>query len=188
MSLIPTPDDYPYTWYVRPILALIRRRLGRVPEPVRLWARTPIAFIGFQLMLRALERKGSPLDGRLRALVRTRIAQLNHCHFCVDLNASHALERGVSEAQLDDLNRFRDSPLFSPEEKDALAYAEAITATAIDVDAELVRRLRQSLGDDGVIELAALCGHQNLSAKFNAALGIPAEGYCPVGSRLQPPP
>jgi len=28
MSFIDTPDDYPYPWYVRPVLALLRRPEG----------------------------------------------------------------------------------------------------------------------------------------------------------------
>ncbi|MFZ4701773.1 MAG: carboxymuconolactone decarboxylase family protein [Candidatus Methylumidiphilus sp.] len=187
MSFVDTPENYRYTWYLRPVLAILRRRLHGLPEPVRLWARIPMAFLGFQLMHRALERKSSPLDGRLRALIRTRIAQLNSCHFCVDLSASHALDRGVTPGQLQDLANFRDSPRFSEAEISALAYAEAITGTGIEIDAGLIDRLRQSFGDNGIVELAALASHQNLSAKFNAALGIPAQGFCMTAHRVAPP-
>lgn len=178
MSYIETPDDYPYAWYLRPLLALMRRRPGGIPEPVKLWARMPLAFIGFQLMYRALERRRSPLDRRLRALVRTRIAQLNHCHFCVDLNASEALKRGVTEEQIQALAEYRESPLFDDAEKAALAYAEAITGTAIEIEPAWIERLRETFGDGGLVELAALAAHQNLSAKFNAALGVPVQGFC----------
>ena len=187
MSLVDTPDDYPYAWYIRPLLTLMRRRGGVVPEPVKLWARVPVAFFGFQLMLKVLERKRSPLDPKLRALVRTRIAQINHCHFCVDLNASHALDRGVSEEQLRELAQYRNSSEFSETETAALDYAEAITGTAIEIDPELTARLRKSFNDDAIVELAALAAHQNLSAKFNAALQIPAEGFCLTAHRIKAP-
>ena len=187
MSFVDTPDDYRYAWYMRPVLAILRWRLGTLPEPVRLWARLPMAFLGFQLMNFALERKASPLGGSLRALIRTRIAQMNSCHFCVDLNASHALDRGATEDQLRDLGNFRDSPLFNAEEKAALAYAEAITATGSVIDPSLIERLRHAFGDDGIVELAALAAHQNLSAKFNAALGVPVQGFCMTAHGLAPP-
>lgn len=187
MSFIDSSENYRYAWYLRPVLALLRRRSGVVPEPVRLWARVPLAFLGFQLMNLALERKSSPLGGTLRALVRTRIAQLNSCHFCVDLNASHALDRGATPEQLQDLAGFRESPHFNEAEKAALAYAEAITGTRIEIDPDLIGRLRQAFGDDGIVELAALAAHQNLSAKFNAALGVPAQGYCMSGHGIAAP-
>jgi AhpD family alkylhydroperoxidase len=183
MSLIENSKDYPYGWYIRPILAAIHRTRGRVPEPVKQWARMPLVFFGFQIMLRVLERKSSPLDPKLRALVRTRIAQLNHCHFCIDLNSAHALDRGVSQEKIDELACFRSSSLFSDAEKSALEYAEAITATAIELDPLMADRLRKSFSDDAIIELAAVISHQNMSAKFNAALGIAAEGYCPTAYR-----
>lgn len=138
-------------------------------------------------MNRALERKRSPLDPRFRALLRTRIAQLNQCHFCVDLNASHALDRGATDTQLLELARFGDSSLFTEAEKAALAYVETITGTGTAIDPELIRRLREAYGDDGVVELAALAAHQNLSAKFNAALGVPAEGFCITAHGTAPP-
>lgn len=187
MSFVETPNDYQYAWYMRPILALMRRRLGVLPEPVRLWARLPLAFLGFQLMNFALERRASPLGGSLRALIRTRIAQMNSCHFCVDLNASRALDRGATSEQLHDLGNFRDSPLFNEDEKAALAYAEAITATDSSIDPSLIERLRHAFGDDGIVELAALAAHQNLSAKFNAALGVPVQGFCMTAHGLAPP-
>ncbi|MGR8929614.1 MAG: carboxymuconolactone decarboxylase family protein [Gammaproteobacteria bacterium] len=183
MSVVDTPNDYRFAWYIRPLLALIRWRRGRIPYPVMLWARMPIAFIGFQMMLRALERDQSPLDAKLRALVRTRIAQINHCHFCIDLNAANALERGVTQQQVDELADFRNSSHFSAAEKVALEYTEVITASAIDIGSGLARRLHDVFSDDAIVELAAVVSHQNLSAKFNAALGVAAEGYCPVPPR-----
>lgn len=180
MSFVDTSDPSRYPWYVRAILKIRSRRSEQLPEPVRLWLRLPLAFLGFQLMYRTLERKNSPLNGRLRALVRTRIAQLNHCHFCIDLNAAQALQRGVTPDELQDLHSFGSSPRFSDAEKAALAYAETITGSAIEIDSEMVERLRAAFGDDGIIELAVLAAHQNLSAKFNSALGAVAEGYCPI--------
>ena len=49
MSLVDTPENYRHAWYLRPALALMRWRLGRLFESVRLWARLPLAFLGFQL-------------------------------------------------------------------------------------------------------------------------------------------
>lgn len=181
MSFVETPHDYPYPWYIRPLLAAMGRQPSGLPEPVRLWARMPGALIGFLLLNRFLERRGSPLGTTLRALVRTRIAQLNACHFCVDLNASRVLGLGIPEDKLRDLAGFATSPHYSEGEKAALAYAEAVTRPGIAIDADLIEILRRTYGDQGLVELAALIAQQNLSAKFNAALGVPAQGYCPSG-------
>lgn len=174
MSFINTPDSHPYAWYIRPLLSLLRRKTGSLTEAVRLWGRVPSAFLGFLWMLHSLERRNSPLDAKLRALVRTRISQLDVCAFCIDLNGSRALDLGVSQDKLLALADFAESPLFEEAEKAALAFAEAITLTGRKVDADLIAKLKSHYSDDAIVELAALIAHQNLSAKFNTALGVQA--------------
>jgi AhpD family alkylhydroperoxidase len=172
MSFIDTPDRYAYAWYIRPILWLLRRKTGQLSAAVRLWGRIPGAFLGFLWMWRSLERKSSPLDAQLQALIRTRISQLDGCAFCINLNGSRALALGVSEDTLVALPEFAESPLFDAPAKTALTFAEAITVTGRKVDAELVAQLKQHYSDAAIIELAAVIAHQNLSAKFNTALGV----------------
>lgn len=40
------------------------------------------------------------------------------------------------------------------------------------------RRLREHFDDDAIIELTGLIAFQNLSSKFNAALGVEPQGFC----------
>jgi hypothetical protein len=42
----------------------------------------------------------------------------------------------------------------------------------------LRRRLKARWNDDTLVELSALIAFQNLSAKFNSALDVPAQGFC----------
>ncbi|HEY7743489.1 MAG TPA: carboxymuconolactone decarboxylase family protein [Burkholderiales bacterium] len=178
MTYVETPADHPYPWYLRPMFRSQRRRYGRELEPVRLWARMPAAFLAMSAMYRALDRKSSPIDPGLRSLVQVRISQINGCEFCVDLNASLGLGRGIAQDQLRDLPRFEDSASFSEREKAALAYAEAATRSDRRVGEELIARLRRHFDDQAIVELAALIAYQNMSSKFNAALGVPAHGFC----------
>jgi alkylhydroperoxidase family enzyme len=46
------------------------------------------------------------------------------------------------------------------------------------VDEDLRARLKQRWDDDTIVELTGLIAFQNLSAKFNAALDVPAQGFC----------
>ena len=70
--------------------------------------------------------------------------------------------------------------MFDARERAALAYAEAMTASGDGVDDTLFTRLRREFDEDEVVELTALIAFQNLSSKFNTALGIPAQGFCVV--------
>ena len=178
MSYIDTPADFPYPWYLRLMFRRQRRRYGRELEPVRLWARMPAAFLAMSAMYRALDRRSSPIEPALRSLVQVRISQINGCEFCVDLNSFLGLGRGNAEDKLRALPQFKDSPLFSEREKAALAYAETATRSDRRVDEQLVLRLRRHFDDQAVVELAALIAYQNMSSKFNSALGVPAQGFC----------
>ncbi len=175
---IATPSRRHYPWYVRIIFALQRRRYGSELEPARLWGRMPAVFVALTALYRTLDRKSSPIEPALRSLVTVRVSQINWCAFCVDLNSATALERHASQAKLDALGEFEDSPLFTAREKAALAYAGAMTVSGTGVDDEIMARLKRHFDDDAVIELTALIAFQNLSSKFNAALGVPAQGFC----------
>jgi AhpD family alkylhydroperoxidase len=182
MSYIETPADFPHPWYLRLMFRRQRRRYGRELEPVRLWARMPAAFLSMAAMYRALDRDASPIEAPLRSLVQVRISQINHCEFCVDLNSSLGMDRGVERARLSELDRFEESASFSEREKAALAYAEAVTRSDRTVGPELINRLRGHFDDQAIVELAALIAYQNMSSKFNAALGVPAHGFCAVAA------
>ena len=187
MSYIETPADFPYPWYLRLMFRRQRRRYGIELEPVRLWARMPAAFLAMSAMYRALDRKRSLIEPALRSLVQIRVSQINGCEFCIDLNAFLGRGRGVAEEKLRALPQFEDSPLFSEREKAALAYAEAATRSDRRVDEQLIRRLRGYFEDQAIVELAALIAYQNMSSKFNAALGVPAHGFCAVPAEVSMP-
>jgi uncharacterized peroxidase-related enzyme len=173
------PRDGDRPWHVRLGLRLLSRG-GAPSESVRLWARSPRAFLAFLRLFRALDRAGSPLDPALRALVMVRVSQLNSCAFCVDLNGSRAIRRAIARDKLDALRDHAASQLFDDREKTALAFADAVTTTGGVVTVELRDALRARFSDDAIVELAALVAFQNMSSKFNFALDVPAQGLCPL--------
>lgn len=167
----------------RLVHALVRWSGGAVTEPMRLWGRRPRLLSLFLAFWKTLDRRRSPIPAGLRALLQVRISQLNVCAFCVDLTASLALARGVTDEKLEALEAFERSPLFTERERSALAFADAVTVTGGKVDAALRDRLRASWDEDAIVELAALISFQNMSSKFNFALDIPAQGFCRVPLR-----
>ncbi|MGP1680304.1 MAG: carboxymuconolactone decarboxylase family protein, partial [Burkholderiales bacterium] len=161
-----------YPWYVRLILRLQRKKYGRELEPTLIWGRIPSAFLMLTLLYRSLDRGTSPLEPELRALVQVRVSQINWCAFCVDLNSSAALERHTTPEKLVALTSYETSSLFTERERAALAYAEAVTDPARRVDDTIFSRLRRHICEQEIVELTALIAFQNLSSKFNAALGV----------------
>lgn len=178
MPYIETSVDHQFPWYVRIFFWNQRRRYGAVLEPARLWGRTPKVFAALALLYGALDRRSSPIEPALRSLITVRVSQINWCAFCVDINSATSLKRGVDEAKLADLSDFAASDRFTEREKAALTYAERITFSDCKATPKHIEHLRPHFDDDGIIELTALIAFQNLSSKFNAALGVEAQGFC----------
>jgi alkylhydroperoxidase family enzyme len=101
----------------------------------------------------------------------------------VDLNSATLAKRGAPMAKIEALATWHESALFDGRERMALEYAEAVTRSDKRVDDDLMSRLKRHFADDAVIEMTALIAFQNLSSKFNAALGVPPQGFCVAAPR-----
>lgn len=93
---------------------------------------------------------------------------------------------GVPEEKIRALDDYASSPHFSPAEKAALEYAEAVTFSHRDVDDGLFARLRSHYSEEEVIELTALIAWENASSKFNRALRVPSQELWSSGASEEP--
>ena len=172
-------------WYLRPFFWNQRRKYGKVLEAALLWACSPKLFLGVATLYGMIDRRSSPIESALRSLVTVRVSQLNGCAFCVDLNSATLLRRGASIEKLTALSHWRQSALFDDRERAALDYAEAMTLSGAGVNEPHISALRRNFADDAIVELTGLVAFQNLSSKFNAALGVPAQGFCELPGAQQ---
>lgn len=95
--------------------------------------------------LLALEQavRDSGLEQRLIDLVKIRASQLNGCAFCVHMHTRDARKHGETEERIYLLDVWREAPVFTPRERAALGWTEALTLVsqthAPDADYEPVR-------------------------------------------------
>lgn len=171
-----------YPVFLRPFFWNQRRKYGAVLQAALLWARSPKLFVGVALLYGMIDRRSSPIDPALRSLVTVRVSQINACAFCVDINSATLLKRGVAMEKVAALARWRESDRFDARERAVLDYAEAMTRSDLAVTDAAVAALRAHFDDDGIVELTGLVAFQNMSSKFNSALGVPAQGFCPLPS------
>lgn len=163
---------------LKPIAAMQKKHFGAVLNPTRWWGRMPRLFWLVALFVGFLERRSARLSPVLRSLLMTRVSQLCRCDFCIDANSLRLAERSGALDKVQAVSRWQEATLFTDEERVALAYAEAVTATPPQVDEALKAALKRHFTDDVITEMTALIAFQNLSARFNAALDIPAQGLC----------
>jgi AhpD family alkylhydroperoxidase len=72
------------------------------------------------------------IDEKLRYLIELRVSQINGCVYCVDLHSRQARSAGESQQRLDCLTAWREAPFYSPKERAALEWAEAVTLVSKD--------------------------------------------------------
>ena len=68
-----------------------------------------------------------PLPRRLQELVRIRASQINGCAYCLDMHSRDARSLGEDERRLAVMAAWREAPFFTPRERAAFAWTEAIT-------------------------------------------------------------
>lgn len=68
-----------------------------------------------------------PIEQRLLELVMVRASQINGCAFCIAMHVHAAIEAGENAGRLHLLPAWREAPGFSPRERAALAWTEALT-------------------------------------------------------------
>ena len=85
----------------------------------------------------------SGLEPSLVELVKIRASQLNGCAICLHMHTVETRKAGETEERIYLLDAWRESPLYSPRERAALAWTEALTLVAEtrapDADYELVK-------------------------------------------------
>jgi AhpD family alkylhydroperoxidase len=167
---------------VRIIYRMVRRELGRMtgkreltPDiPVR--AHRPSLLVGYGLFESAVARKPR-VDERLRGLVQLKSAVMQGCEMCQDIGSQQALAWGVSQQQVNDLYRYRESPHFDEIERLVLDLAVGMTLTPVQVSDELFAELRSRFDDAELVEIVNLVAVENLRSRFNAAFQLQSVGF-----------
>jgi alkylhydroperoxidase family enzyme len=91
----------------------------------------------------------------------------------------------VKEEKLQALSDYENSRVFAAEELAVLRYADALTATPVDVSDETFAAVRAIYDDAQIVELTSALAWENYRARFDHALKIEAEGFsegafCPL--------
>ena len=73
----------------------------------------------------AAEKLG--IEHSLLELVKLRASQINGCAFCIDMHSADARKAGETERRLYAVTAWRETPFFTPRERAALAWTEAVT-------------------------------------------------------------
>jgi alkylhydroperoxidase family enzyme len=95
---------------------------------------------------------------------------------------------GITEEQLRDLSRYRESPSFGEVDRLVLDLCVAMTRTPADVPEALFRSLERHFSPAQVVELVTAVAMENFRARFNRPFDVAASGFsegafCPLPER-----
>lgn len=154
-----------------------KRRFGEVPEPFTIYAHHRGLLVASAMHEGLLDKVSTKLPASVRELAVYWTARTVGCSWCVDFGTMLMRLDGLDLARLQHIDDWQTSPLFTDDERAAIAYADAMTTDPHTVTDEQVNDLRQRFGNAGVIELTAQIGVENMRARMNTALGITEQGF-----------
>lgn len=173
---------------VRLVYKFSKRRLGAVPEPFTVLARHPKVLMAASVHEMAAEKASTVLPANVRDLAVYRAAQQLGCSWCVDFGTMLQKHGGLDIDRLKHIDSYETSPTYTHQERLAIAYTDAMTATPVAVTDEQVARLRAEFGDQGVLELTYQIGLENMRARMFSALDIRDQGFTSGDACLIPVP
>lgn len=112
----------------------------------------------------------SAVEEPIRDLVALRASQLNGCTFCIDMHVKQAKIHGERELRLHHVAGWRESTLFTPRERAALAWTEVITKLPDGgVADEVYERVRDELSEREISDLTFAIAATNMWNRLNVS-------------------
>jgi len=103
------------------------------------------------------------LEHKLIDLVKMRASQINGCVYCLAMHSKEARRRGEREERLYLLDAWREAPIYTPRERAALAWTEALTRIAeTHAPDDAYEALRPEFNEKEIADLTIAVGMINL--------------------------
>jgi|ERR1700761_1164585 len=134
-------------------------------------------YLDFSMLL-----QDSGIEPAVLDLVSLRASQMNGCGFCCDMHAKQARIHGERELRLHHVAIWRESTLFSPRERAALAWTEVLTKLPEHgVPDDLYERVRGQFSEKELSDLTyavmAINGWNRVNVAFRTVPGSSDKAY-----------
>ena len=140
-----------------------------------------VAANGYKAMLGVhgyVQNSGLPLG--LLELVKIRVSQMNGCSFCLAMHIPLARKNDVNDDQLNLLVAWREAPVFSAQERAALAWAESLTLLAGgQVADDVYKQMCEQYSTKEIADLSFAVAEINAWNRLNVITRQPAGDYQP---------
>jgi AhpD family alkylhydroperoxidase len=126
---------------------------------------------------------GCGLDQALLELVKLRASQINGCAYCIDMHTKKMRAAGESEQRIYLLSAWEEAPLYTPRERAALAWTEAVTLISQSHAPDAVYdEVRKHFNDQELADLTlAICAINSANRMSIAFRRMPADDRTKAG-------
>lgn len=76
--------------------------------------------------------RNSQIPAILRELIKIRASQINGCAYCIDMHTQEAIKIGESQRRIFALSAWKESPLFTEEERAVLKLTDEVSLISED--------------------------------------------------------
>jgi uncharacterized peroxidase-related enzyme len=152
---------------VRTVFEGMEKKIGAVPNVFRVMAHSPEMLEAFLGLNGTLPK--TKLDGKLRELAYIKTSELNTCDYCLHHHRALGKKAGLNDRQVAETEDFEESDAYDDLQRDVMRYAEQATHH-IHVDDSLFARLKKTLGDRELVELAMTVGIANFTNRVTETL------------------
>jgi alkylhydroperoxidase family enzyme len=153
-----------------------KKTIGQVPEPLGIYWHNPKVLRGY-IALGSKSKKWDACDRSLKSFAHMAVASLVGCSWCLDFGYFEAHNENLDVEKAREVPRWRESEVFTPLERDVMAYAEAMSQTPPTVTDEMSARLLEQLGAPAMVELTSFIALANVYTRSNVAFGIESDGF-----------
>jgi AhpD family alkylhydroperoxidase len=109
------------------------------------------------------------IDKQLLELIKLRASQINGCAFCVQHHILQGESLGIPADKLNLVVVWHEAPQFSPRERAALAWTEALTRLTDGVSDEVYAQASAEFSDKELTYLTSAIASINVWNRFGAA-------------------
>ena len=123
----------------------------------------------------------SGLEHSLLELVKLRASQINGCAYCLDMHSKEARAEGETEQRIYVLSAWREAPFYTPRERAALEWTEAITLISKGgIAEELYATVREQFSEKELVDLTMAVVTINGWNRLAIGLGSDVGSYQPA--------
>lgn len=181
---IPYVPDEQVVERLRPVVEPYMKRMGFLPNALRLYAHRPeIAETLFRLNSNVMRDPSSTLDQFLKRKLAAVACKTNGCAYCT-AHSCNMLMRDKGQAEgwglsQDELLQILDDDYrpANPMERACFDYVRAASADAPNVPREILENLKRHLTPPQIVELACVVGFWKFYNAVHDSLHIPVEEH-----------